>query len=62
MHFPTVVEVTLLVHHKRLDFRTIVPAEGESPGVLWPELVFPGASEVDGIDQSQAGHTAEVLR
>lgn len=45
----TVIEVALLVHHERLDFRAVVPAEGEGPGVLRSELVLPGASEVDGV-------------
>lgn len=57
----TIVEVSLLVHHERLDFRAVIFAEGEGSGVLWPKLVFPGASEVDGVHQGQAGHAAEVL-
>lgn len=57
----TIVEVSLLVHHERLDFRAVVFAEGEGSGVLWPELVFPGASEVDGVDEGQPGDAAEVL-
>lgn len=56
----TVVEVSLLVHHERLDLGAVVPAEGEGPGVLGPELVLPGASEVDGVHQGQAGDAAEV--
>lgn len=58
---PTIVEVSLLVHHECLDLRAVVFAEGEGPGVLWPELVFPGAPEVDSIHQGQPGHAAEVL-
>lgn len=56
----TVVEVSLLVHHERLDLGAVVSAEGEGSGVLGTELVLPGAPEVDGVDEGKAGDAAEV--
>ena len=57
----TIVEVSLLVHHECLDFRAVILAEGEGSGVFWPELVFPGASKVDGVHKGQPCDAAEVL-
>lgn len=56
----TVVKVSLLVHHERLDLGAVVSAEGEGSSVLRTELVLPGASEVDGVDKGKAGDAAEV--
>lgn len=61
LFFPTIVEVSLLVHHECLDFRAVISAEGKGPGVLRPELVFPGASEINCVHQGQTGHAAEVI-
>lgn len=57
----TVVEVSLLVHHEGLHLAAVVLTEGEGARVLRPELVLPVASEVDGIDQRQSSHAAEVV-
>lgn len=57
----TIVEISLLVHHECLDFRAIVFAEGEGSGVFWSELIFPGASEVDGVNQGESSNAVEVL-
>lgn len=57
----TVVEVPLLIHHEGLDFRAVISAEGKRSGVLRPELVLPGTSEIDGVHQGQPGHAVEVV-
>lgn len=58
---PTIVKISLLVHHQGLDLRAIISAEGKGSGVLWPELIFPGSSEIDGVHQSETGDAAEIL-